>query len=389
VNARIGWKALTADEYEPEGYVFLSTPNIKREDIDFENVNHISEFRYLESPELQLRVGDVLLVKDGNTLGITNYVKQLPVEATVNGSIAVLRPFGIEARFLRFVLASDLVQGMIAAFRAGMGVPHLFQADIKRFPLPLPPLQVQRAIADYLDTETARIDALIEKKRRMVQLLEEKWNAFLGSCLSSAPGLPLKYLLRAPLAYGVLVPEHDLEGVPMLRIMDLAPTGVDVTNVARIPKALSAQYRRTIVEPGDLVVSVVGTLGRSIEITPALAGCNLNRALARVQLRSTVPRSLVRYWFGSEPFQVMARLATSSDSAQPTLGLGDLKNFEVGIPADPTDWQTLTTHLERSRLRTHGFIVRLQRQLVLLVERRQALITAAVTGELEIPGAAA
>jgi type I restriction enzyme S subunit len=369
VNARIGWKALTADEYEPEGYVFLSTPNIKREDIDFENVNHISEFRYLESPELQLRVGDVLLVKDGNTLGITNYVKQLPVEATVNGSIAVLRPFGIEARFLRFVLASDLVQGMIAAFRAGMGVPHLFQADIKRFPLPLPPLQVQRAIADYLDTETARIDALIEKKRRMVQLLEEKWNAFLGSCLSSAPGLPLKYLLRAPLAYGVLVPEHDLEGVPMLRIMDLAPTGVDVTNVARIPKALSAQYRRTIVEPGDLVVSVVGTLGRSIEITPALAGCNLNR--------------------GSEPFQVMARLATSSDSAQPTLGLGDLKNFEVGIPADPTDWQTLTTHLERSRLRTHGFIVRLQRQLVLLVERRQALITAAVTGELEIPGAAA
>ena len=79
------------------------------------------------------------------------------------------------------------------------------------------------------------------------------------------------------------------------------------------------------------MVSVVGTLGRSIEVTPELAGCNINRPLARVQLRPEVPRSLIRFWFESPPFQDYARLATSSDTAQPTLGLGDLKNLPVGI----------------------------------------------------------
>ena len=91
VNARIGWKALTASEYVPEGYAFLSTPNIKSNEIDFEDVNYINEFRFEESPELKLQIGDVLLAKDGNTLGITNVVTELPRAATVNGSIAVIR----------------------------------------------------------------------------------------------------------------------------------------------------------------------------------------------------------------------------------------------------------------------------------------------------------
>jgi len=45
VNARIGWKALTAAEYQPDGYVFLATPNIKSAEIDFDNVNYISSHR--------------------------------------------------------------------------------------------------------------------------------------------------------------------------------------------------------------------------------------------------------------------------------------------------------------------------------------------------------
>ncbi|MFI5387605.1 MAG: restriction endonuclease subunit S, partial [Fimbriimonadales bacterium] len=177
VNARIGWKALTASEYVPDGYVFLATPNIKSRAIDFDNVNYISEFRYKESPELALRVGDVLLVKDGNTLGITNVVTQLPRAATVNGSVAVLRPAGIDPAFMRYVLAGGAIQGLIAAVKDGMGVPHLFQSNIRRLPIPLPPPRVQRAIADYLDRETAQIDALIVKKQRLGDRVYERFAA--------------------------------------------------------------------------------------------------------------------------------------------------------------------------------------------------------------------
>jgi type I restriction enzyme, S subunit len=169
VNARIGWKALTANEYQPDGYAFLATPNIKSESIDFYNVNYINEFRYEESPELKLQRNDVLLAKDGSTLGITNIVRDLPRPATVNGSIAVLRSFGIEPRFLRYSLASSSIQGMIEAIKGGMGVPHLFQWDIRRLPLSLPSLDEQRRIADFLDAETAHIDRIVALRNFQVE----------------------------------------------------------------------------------------------------------------------------------------------------------------------------------------------------------------------------
>jgi type I restriction enzyme, S subunit len=177
VNARIGWKALTAVEYQLEGYTFLSTPNIKSESIDFDNVNYISEYRYQESPELKLQPGDVLLAKDGNTLGITNIVRELPKPATVNGSIAVLRAFDIEPRFLRYSLASTATQDLIDSIKGGMGVPHLFQWDIKRLPVALPPLDEQRRIADFLDAETGRVDQLMANQLQLLELLEERANS--------------------------------------------------------------------------------------------------------------------------------------------------------------------------------------------------------------------
>lgn len=193
VNARIGWKALTADEYQPEGYAFLSTPNIKDEQIDFDNVNYISKYRYDESPELKLSVGDVLLAKDGNTLGITNLVRELPWPASVNGSIAVIRPYRVAPAFLRYVLASDFSQGRIAAFKGGMGVPHLFQWDIKRLPVPMPPSDDQQRIVNFLDTESARIDTLVAKKDRMAELLTARLEALMErSTVTEATGRPVR-----------------------------------------------------------------------------------------------------------------------------------------------------------------------------------------------------
>jgi type I restriction enzyme S subunit len=180
VNARIGWKALTASEYQDEGYAFLSTPNIKGRSIDFENVNYISEFRYRESPELMLQRGDVLLAKDGNTLGIVNIVGDLPRPATVNGSIAVLRPTSVEPRFLRYWLESEITQARIAGLKDGMGVPHLFQRDINRLPVSLPDFAEQSRIADLLDEQVAAIDEIAARRARQIDLVAESLRSRIG-----------------------------------------------------------------------------------------------------------------------------------------------------------------------------------------------------------------
>ena len=74
-------------------------------------------------------------------------------------------------------LTSDLVRRQLETLATGVTRFGLRTDAIGGVEFPLPPLGEQRAIADYLDTETARIDALITKKRRLITLLEEAWSA--------------------------------------------------------------------------------------------------------------------------------------------------------------------------------------------------------------------
>lgn len=171
VKARLGWKGLKAEEYLLEGPIFLAAPNLRGGKVDFNRVDHIPQWRYDESPEIQLAIGDVLLVKDGSTLGMCAYVTILPALATVNGSVAVIRPGdSIASGYLYYSIAGPKFQKLIWLKRSGLGVPHLFQADLREFSLPLPPIETQRRIAEILSTLDETIEhteALIAKYQRI------------------------------------------------------------------------------------------------------------------------------------------------------------------------------------------------------------------------------
>lgn len=173
VRARLGWKGLKADEYVDDGYIFLATPNIKDEMIDFENVNYITQERYDESPEIKLSSNDVLLTKDGSTLGTVNVVRELPREATVNSSIAVITPTkGMDGRYLMYYIKSSYIQNLVWLLQDGMGVPHLFQKDINKIRLIVPPVDEQKAIGDYLDRHTSKINSLLAELQLQTEMLD-------------------------------------------------------------------------------------------------------------------------------------------------------------------------------------------------------------------------
>ncbi|KIY22553.1 hypothetical protein UB32_07945 [Mesobacillus subterraneus] len=174
VKARIGWKGLKADEYVEDGYIFLATPNIKNREIDYVNVNFITKERYLESPEIMLNEGDVLLAKDGSTLGTVNIIRKLPKEGTVNSSIAIVRPHKeIHSLFLRYYFESNYMKHLIQAFKDGMGVPHLFQKDIKKFKIVLPPINEQIEISNFIDDKIEKIDTAMSLINQQIQKLDE------------------------------------------------------------------------------------------------------------------------------------------------------------------------------------------------------------------------
>ena len=212
MRARLGWKGLKAGEYVDDGYIFLATPNIKGDAIDFSEVNYITKERFDESPEIQLRVGDVLLAKDGSTLGTVNVIRYLPRPATVNSSIAVIsHGKNIIPIFLFYLFQSAFLINTIQRIKGGMGVPHLFQADLNKFVLPLPPLPEQEAIVSFLDREMVKIDALIAKSQRAISLAQERRSAIISAAVTGkicvAPAQAQEsltkeqeYLLKAVLA---------------------------------------------------------------------------------------------------------------------------------------------------------------------------------------------
>lgn len=175
IRARLGWKGLKADEYVEKGYPLLSAFNIVNSKLDFENnINYINEFRYDESPEIKLSIDDILLVKDGAGIGKCAIVEQLPIPSTTNGSLAVITTDDkLSAKFLYYFFLSNVFQKYIDRIKDGMGVPHLFQSDLREIAVVVPSISEQNLIVTKLNEITERLDISIRKKEKIIEKLQE------------------------------------------------------------------------------------------------------------------------------------------------------------------------------------------------------------------------
>lgn len=141
IKGRIGWKGLKKSEYLLEsGYRIINGESLTKSGIDWSKAGYISEERYKESPEIILKIGDILLSKDG-TIGKIGYVDSLELPTSVASGIFVIRnnkPDVISTTFIYYLLRSKLFDAFIAARTEGSVIPHLYQKDFMEFEFPLP-----------------------------------------------------------------------------------------------------------------------------------------------------------------------------------------------------------------------------------------------------------
>lgn len=386
VRARLGWKGLTADEYVDSGIPMLSTPNIKGAYIDFASANRITVQRYEESPEIKLRVGDVLLTKDGSTIGIANIVRSLPEPATVNGSIAVLTPNErLEAAFLLWLLQTNEYQALMRSWQDGMGVPHLFQSDIKRIPLALPSTTEQRAIADYLDRETAQIDAFIAKNEELAALLTERRSAEISRAISGNwPEVQLRTLSTVPIQNGV-------DAIGDSSNPQEWPRYVRTTDIANV-SSLDEEKRVTIaprlasggmLAKDDLLLTRAGaTIGKSYLHT---SGEVASYAGYLVRVRPDRQRVLpwyLAYWTQSQEYRDQIRSGAVVSTIE---NFSASKYRALRVPLPPIAVQEeVVGRVRRSSESTDRAVGMAINAIELARERRAALISAAVTGKTDV-----
>ena len=176
IRARLGWKGLKANEYVDNGYPFLSAFNIQNNKLVWDNVNFINKQRYDESPEIKLNVGDILLVKDGAGIGKCARVDTMPLgEATANGSIAFITPYdGLFYKYLHYFIISPSFKRYTVLLLTGMGVPHFTQGEMKNVLIPIPTIDEQLKISEFLDDKLGKIDTVIDSYKRQISLLQER-----------------------------------------------------------------------------------------------------------------------------------------------------------------------------------------------------------------------
>ena len=174
LKARIGWQALTTEEYLDSGSFFLVTgTDFVKGRVNWNTCHFVDEWRYSQDKNIQLRNGDVLLTKDG-TIGKVGYVDHITQPATLNSGVFVIRPVNgcFDPLFLYYILSSQIFDEFLNKIFAGSTISHLYQKDFVTFEFLAPTIQEQRAIATVLsdmDTEIAALETRIAKTQALKQ----------------------------------------------------------------------------------------------------------------------------------------------------------------------------------------------------------------------------
>jgi type I restriction enzyme S subunit len=326
--------------------------------------------------------GPVIVVGRKGSIGALHWSERpVWVADTAYAIDQLLRPGSL--RFVYYLLRAS----RLADLSQDVGVPGLSRDAVHRLPCPASSCERQRKTADFLDRECERIDVVDDVRRQLASLamksVADDLERLFAAGSTTRP-VRLHHLLAARPCYGVLVPQLNEAGIPFVRVGDLERINAGQPTVqAAIPASQSAEYRRTVVAAGDVLVSVVGSIDRSTVVPPSLAGANVARAVARLQPKM-IPASVLQAWTGTRAYAAQARNATSADTAQPTLNMRDLAVFTVHVPVELRAAERKVAAL---RARAHRIETTADALRACLTAYRSSLIHEAVTGKLDVTAA--
>lgn len=317
-----------------------------------------------------------------------------PLEGLVSPAYSVLRPRGdrVHAGYFRHLLKSSLVISMLANIAQGIRQGRTIAVqDFNELHLPVPPARDQRAIADYLDRETARTDALIAAKRGMIQRLEERWQGTLEIAIQSLVQefgeTRLKYVCREIVVGIVITPSawYADSGVLALRGTNVTPGEISLDDVVYLTPEGDALHLKSRLRSGDVVVVRTGQAGAAAVVPSPLDGVNcIDLVIVRPSNRYS-PHFLEFVLNSNWTQQHVDKHSVGTIQSHFNVGAAS----SVPVPLAPLQAQnTAVEKLRNERESVQRLIDLLRRQIALLQEHRQTLITAAVTGEVEVPVAA-
>jgi type I restriction enzyme S subunit len=383
--------------------------------VDIGSVNELGEIERIEpmifesAPSRARRV-----VRPGDTIVSTvrtylRAIAQIPNSAedvVVSTGFAVIRSSGVlEPRFAFHALRAPYFVERVVAHSAGVSFPAINESEMATFRVAVPPQVEQRQIADFLDRETSKIDALIAKKEELVQQLDDQVIAAIGRIvthglstqahrlhcgspwLQSVPScwqlLPLRRLIWKFVDYRGQTPEKSPTGVPLVTARNVKAGRIDL-DLSRefIAEELYESWMvRGLPQVGDLLLTTEAPLGEVALVSdPNVA---LAQRIILLKCRPDLVRSrFLLYWFLSAAGR--AELETRSTGST-ALGIkaSHLREVMVAVPT-LGEQDTIAAHLDHVVVSSQEPRAAIANAIETLLEFRSAIISAAVTGRIDV-----
>ena len=402
----------TTPEFLDNGVPFLSVDGIQDGKLNFEGCRYVSLEDHKEfSKKAAPRHNDLLMGKAASIGKIARVTED--IEFSIWSPLALIRVDAGQCspEFLEFCLKSSELQHQILLASNSNTQLNIGMKDIPKLRIPLPAVQEQTQIARFLDHETARIDALIEEQQRLIELLKEKRQAVISHAVTKGldPTVPMKdsgveWLGEVPAHWNVgalrwyatiqggIAKGKDYEGretvvMPYLRVANVQSGFVDLTEVKEI-SVLESEVERYSLRAGDVLMNEGGDndkLGRGTVWQAQIEPC-----LHQNHVFAIRPNGLLRAeWLATFTQSEQARTYFYLNSKQSTnlasISASNVMSLALPIPS-VSEQQEILAYLEEDRERHEQLAGVAISTVELLQERRSALISAAVTGKIDVRG---
>ncbi len=399
---RIGFRGYSSNDIvdENEGAITLSPSNMCSGCIDLTSCTYLSWNKYNESPEIMVTSGDVLLVKTGSTYGKVAYIDTVEYPQTINPQIMIIKSEKTMSKFLFYHITSKLVQDLLHLLNTGSTIPTMTQEAVGRLKLPIPKAAEQLKIIKFLDRETSRIDTLIEKKERQIEFLKEKRVALISHAVTK--GLdPNVRMMDSGVEWLGEIPEHwEIKRLKLIAHIQTGntPSKNDDENYADegvlwikpdnllefVPITTTKEYlsetgslRARIIPAKNPLVCCIGTIGKF-----GYSECN---AATNQQINAVIFNNKVLNRFGIYLISASLQEHIKYSNRNVVSILNSENQAQIIFPLPSIEEQKkITSFLDHETTRIDSLIDKVWKSIGLLKEYRTALISAAVTGNIDV-----
>lgn len=323
--------------------------------------------------------------------------------------LMVFEPKEFDNRFLLYLILSDGFIKLVDSSTQGSKMPRADWEFIGNIEVAYPPLSEQRAIAAYLDERTARIDGLVARQRRLVELLKEKRQALITRAVtrgldpnakmkdSGVPWLgevpegwtlrPLKQLVAEPITDGPHeTPEFHDEGVPFVSAEAVWDGRIHLESIrGHITRDDNERYsKKYFPRRNDIYIVKSGSTTGRVAIVDFDTEFNIWSPLAAIRCNDQLSHyRFIYHALASDYFQKQVQTRWSFGT-QPNIGMNVIGNLLVALPPR-REQQELADYIDSHAIHLDTLVTKIEQAIERLQEYRTALISAAVTGKVRVP----